>query len=103
MHIYEVDPMITEYGPDQVNTFRGKRTYRSWTGRESFRENEMDESPKKSLLKQGRPSFNSIISTGSAKKTVRFAESSEGLLRVVPIDPTFNESDFVYEMRDYIE
>ena len=35
----------------------------------------------------------------SARKTVRFAESAEGLLKTVPFDPTFNDSDFVHDMK----
>ena len=59
-------------------------------------------SPKKGLLKAVRMSQTSMYSNGSAKKTVRFAESAEGLLKAVPYDPTFNDSDFVYDMRHNI-
>ena len=52
LHVYEVDPMVVEFGPGQVESFRDKKTYQTSIGRESFRTSIADETPKKGLLKQ---------------------------------------------------
>ena len=34
IHVYEVDPMVVEYGPGQVDTFREKKAYKTSIGRD---------------------------------------------------------------------
>lgn len=102
VHEYQIDPLL-EYGPGQVESFRERRKSQYSSNRDSLRFNNNPETPKKSLLKaKNRLSHTSMISNSSARKTVRFAESAEGLLRSVPYDPSFNDSDFVYDMRHCI-
>jgi hypothetical protein len=99
VHEYKIDPML-EYTPEHLQTFRDRRYTHLGHYTNSARHNDL-ETPK-SLLKK---SSNSIMSnySGMDKKTVRFAESREGMLKAVPYDPTFNDSDFVYDMHYRIE
>lgn len=102
VHEYQIDPLL-EYGPGQVESFRERRKSQYVSNPDSLRFNNNPETPRKSLLKaKTRMSQTSMLSSSSARKTVRFAESAEGLLRSVPYDPSFNDSDFVYDMRHCI-
>ena len=97
---YKIDPMI-EYGPGQTKSFR-ERNYSYYEPKSApLRESLDSNTPSKSLLKK-RMSVGSAYSSSSEKKTVRFAETEEGLLKGVPFDPSFNDSDFVYDMRHNI-
>lgn len=97
VHEYQIDPVI-EFGPGQVGSFRSRKSSTLTYNPGNIQSADI-ESPKKSLLKKPRLSQVSMYSTGSAKKTVRFAESASGLLKAVQDDPTFNDSDYLYDMR----
>lgn len=96
---YKIDPML-EYSPGQLETFRDRR-YTQYANYFNALRYQDPETPK-SLLKKSANSLVSNLSINS-KKTVRFAESAEGLLKSVAVDPTFNDSDFVYDMHYRIE
>jgi hypothetical protein len=125
LYEYKIDPIL-EINPVQLNNSTSLREGRNSTYRNSVRDydihNEIqpynnrhsqnlastqvydrhDEflSPTKSLLrKRSGNSRHSFYSQNNDKKTVRFAETSEGLLKHMPVDPTFNDSDFVYDMQ----
>lgn len=87
--------------PDDIATFRDKNYNRYNLRVDTFRPESKIETP-------SRPKLNfsvlaNSLRSSSARKTVRFAESAEGLLKAVPVDPTFNDSDFVYDMRHIID
>lgn len=97
VHEYQIDPIV-EYGPGQVGSFRSRKSSTLTYVPPNIQSAEV-ESPRKSLLKKPRLSQVSMYSSNSAKKTVRFAESASGLLKAVQDDPTFNDSDYYYDMR----
>ena len=95
MHVYEVDPMIVDYGPGQINTFRDQKAFRTSIGRDSFRTNTFSQTPKKNIKENKKSILNTIASNGSAKKTVRFFESPDGLLKTVPFESSFKDFEFI--------
>jgi hypothetical protein len=95
VHDYEINSML-DYLPGELQSFRDRK--RSHQGGERNRYKDLM-TPKSAILQKEIASCCSALSNNSARKTVRFAESSQGLLRSVPVEPSFNDSDFVYEMR----
>ena len=97
---------MIEHLPDQIVSFRERKPYRNIHKEASIRSDipyirNGEITPTKSLLRGDAESYNdyNYSNPSSGKKTVRFAETSEGLLRAVPVDPTFNDSDFIYDMQ----
>jgi hypothetical protein len=124
LYEYEINPILEDY-PVQLESM-SLRDGRNSMFRNSTRDNDINneiqshnkghsqdrcstqiynrndeiQSPTKSLLRRkSGNSRHSFYSQNIDKKTVRFAETSEGLLKHMPVDPTFNDSDFVYDMQ----
>lgn len=95
MHVYEVDPMVVDYGPGQVESFRDIKTYKTSVGRDSFRANTFADTPKKNIKNNKTSILNTIVTNGSAKKTVRFVESTDGLLKTAPFESSFNNFEYI--------
>lgn len=90
--------------PYQVDTFREKNlskyTLRVDSLRPQTSRNVMT-TPHK--VKTNRHlDLNSEGST-SSRKTVRFAESAEGLLKAVPVDPSFKDDEYMHDMKHIID
>lgn len=102
LYEYEINPAL-EFGPLEVNSLRDKKVFRRVNHHDSLR-SEVPLTPTKGLIKkEDRLSYSAFSNQSSGRKTVRFAETCEGLLKSVPVDPTFNDSDFIYDMQYRIE
>ena len=95
VHDYEINSML-DYLPGELQSFRDRKRSHQGTQRNRYKDLM---TPKSAMLPKERDSCCSALSKNSERKTVRFAESAQGLLRTVPVEPSFNDSDFVYEMR----
>lgn len=95
VHDYEINSML-DYLPGELQSFRDRK--KSHPGGQRNRYTDLI-TPKSAILQKDRASCCSALSKNSDRKTVRFAESSQGLLRSVPVEPSFNDSDFIHEMR----
>ena len=82
-HEYEINPML-EHTPEQTRSFRERKPYRNIVKKDSLR-SDLPVTPTKSLLKQAQENNDDYHYSyqSSGRKTVRFAETSEGLLRAV--------------------
>jgi hypothetical protein len=101
LYEYQIDPIL-EHGPGQLESLRDSKYIENRNYNRDYDRNDDVQTPR-SLLKlqnnKSRLSQASYYSQENGKKTVRFAETAEGLLKSVPVDPTFNDSDFVYDMQ----
>ncbi|CAI2360472.1 unnamed protein product [Moneuplotes crassus] len=95
---YEVDE-IDDFTPDRTDTLRNKDAFADSHRVDSLRPYSRN-SPQKDTggSKLHNATYGDLSPFSSGRKTVRFAEDEEGLLKSVAVDPSFNESDFVHDM-----
>jgi hypothetical protein len=90
-----------EYLPGNVRTFRDKRMSEKGDNSYKYKHDFLAES-KTGPYGLNKADFLHAMSNTSDKKTVRFAETSEGLLKAIPFDPSFNDSEYIHDMRHNI-
>lgn len=99
--VYEYEVEAAEsYTPVGIDTFRATNPLGEVHKPDSLRG--YDHFTPKKVPKRARTNtsyYDRYSNQSSGRKTVRFAETDEGLLKSVAVDPTFNESEYLYDMQ----
>ena len=92
---YDVDKAVVD---ENSRTFRENNLNHYSLRVDTFRPKQ-NVTPYKPKIKTNFASPDNYNTNNSGRKKVRFVESVEVMLKTVPIDPTFNDLDFVHEMK----